>query len=150
MSKKTLKIVVPLAALGVLAISLAACGHRHRCSRMNPEKVDKMVSFHLDDALDDLDATKEQRITMHAVKDRVLIEARLLREKMQQSRQGVIDELKSDNPDSERLHKELDQQIELVREFAHKGLDELLLVHKTLTPEQRAEIEERIQDRWHH
>jgi Spy/CpxP family protein refolding chaperone len=129
-------VVTVVGLTGMLATACKPHGHRH----FNPEKVNKFVTWHINDVLDDLDANEEQRTAILTVKDQVLADIRELKETMPRDRQAVMEELTKGEPDAEKLHTLLDAKIDRLRSFAHKELDNLLAVHGTLTPEQRAEL----------
>ena len=57
-----------------------------------------------------------------------------------------IGEWIKDEPDADRVHAIIDERIEAFRAVAHKAADEALATHALLTPEQRAEIGERIRE----
>ena len=69
------RIVIGLAlGVGVLALSGFAWGWHHH--RHDPARMAQFVTERVDDALDDVDATAEQREKIHAVKDRMLARAK--------------------------------------------------------------------------
>ncbi|RKH71291.1 Spy/CpxP family protein refolding chaperone [Corallococcus aberystwythensis] len=136
--KKTLAI----AGTAVVAVTLLTgfgFGRHHR-GTPDPERIHQMVTWKLDDKLDDLDATEAQRTSIHAVKDRLLNEGRGLMEGQQAARTEAVTQLASDTPDAAKLHALVDARIDAARAFAHKAVDAVLEVHRTLTPAQRQEL----------
>lgn len=113
----------------------------------NPERIKQMVSWKLNDKLDDLNATDAQRKSINAVKDRLLDEGSKLMEEQQAARSEAFAQLASDTPDAQQLHALVDARIDAMRAFAHKMTDAALEVHGTLTPEQRKELADEIRER---
>ncbi|WP_338864118.1 Spy/CpxP family protein refolding chaperone [Myxococcus stipitatus] len=103
----------------------------------NPERFKQVVTWKLNDKLDDVGATEAQRQSIHAVKDRLFDEGVQLAEGQHATRSEVVAQLESDKPDAQALHALVDARIEALRAFAHKATDAVLEVHGTLTPEQR-------------
>src|SRR4051812_39685572 len=89
----------------------AGCGRapdpQERFARMQ-----QMVTSHLNDQLDELKATPDQRAKIMAIKDRVLQQARSHfeqgREQGQADRQWAINQLTSDAPDKNALYAKAD------------------------------------------
>ena len=134
--------VLAVCVVGVSSV-LAGCRHRHR---HDPEKVKKMATWFVEDALDDLDATDEQRQAIHASKDRILAEGLALKAEGKKAQMEVYVEWQKAEPDVERVHALIDERIDAFRVVAHKAADEVLATHALLTPEQRAEVSERIRE----
>jgi Spy/CpxP family protein refolding chaperone len=110
----------------------------------------QMVTWRLNDKLDDLDATDAQRQSIHGVKDRVFNEGLSVMEENRAARAEALTQLESDNPDAQKLHALVDARIDAMRAFAHKVTDAVLEVHRTLTPEQRKELATEIRERAGH
>jgi Spy/CpxP family protein refolding chaperone len=113
----------------------------------DPARMAAFVTDHVDDALDDIDATPEQRAKIHAVKDRLLARGQALREGRAQTHAEVLAQWKSETPDAAKLHAMVDERFEAMRALAHEAVDSGVEVHGTLTPEQRAELTEKIERR---
>jgi Spy/CpxP family protein refolding chaperone len=125
------------------------CGHGH--GGRDPARMAAFVTDHVDDALDDLEATPEQRQRIHAVKDRLLERGQALRAGKGDTHAELLAQWKAESPDRARLHAMVDERIEAMRAFAHEAVDGAAEVHATLTPEQRAEVTrkmERRMERW--
>jgi protein CpxP len=106
----------------------------------DPERVKQMITWKLNDKLEDLDATDAQKQSVNAVKDRLFEDGKRLAEEHQATRLEVLTQLESDTPDAQKLHGLVDARIDAVRAFAHKVVDAALEVHRTLTPAQRKEL----------
>jgi Spy/CpxP family protein refolding chaperone len=131
-----------LAAVALLAGFRGGCGgHRHG---HDPAEVAAFVTDRVDDALDDLDATPEQRQRIHAVKDRLLAEGTRLRGARAETHREVIAQWDAAEPDAARLHALVDSRIEEMRAMAHQAVDAAVEVHGALTPEQRAKVSRKL------
>jgi Spy/CpxP family protein refolding chaperone len=148
MKKTAIRTVVVLTAVGLVA-TVVACSRPCARHRMNPEKAKKFVTWKVDDVLDDLEATDEQRQEIHAVKDKVFEDVRVLKEDLRGDRMTFLTEMKKDKPDSDLLHRKLDGHINRLRAFAHQELDNLLRAHASLTPEQRAQLLSKAEEHMH-
>jgi Spy/CpxP family protein refolding chaperone len=113
----------------------------------NPERIKQMVTWRLNDKLDDIDATDAQRQSINAVKDRLFDEGAALMEEQKGARAEAFNQLASENPDPQKLHALVDARIDAMRAFAHKMTDAALEVHGTLTPEQRKELADEFRER---
>ena len=143
MWKKTLLTIAGVAAIAVGYLTLTGfrghggpgCG-----GRGDPARMERMIASHLDDVLDDLDATAEQRTRIVAVKDRLFAEGKALRQGKEGLHQDLLAQWESTNPDVARVHSVIDQKGDAMKGFAHKVADGLAEVHGILTPEQRAKL----------
>jgi Spy/CpxP family protein refolding chaperone len=133
-----------LVVLGVLVTLVAWRGH-HRMH--DPAEVAAFVTDRVDDALDDLDATPDQRTRIHEVKERMLAAARKIHGDGADDRVAVLDAWKSPTPDAARLHALVDARVDAMRALAHQAVDAGIEVHDTLTPEQREKVTRKIERR---
>ena len=142
--KKTVPVLVGLAALFALATGFrGGCGgHGH-----DPASVDRMVTSHLEDALEDLDATPAQKAQVMALKDRLLQRGAALRQGNQDTRRQLLAQWDSASPDRAAVHALVDARIDAMRAFAHEAADAAVDLHGILTPEQRAKISKKVHRR---
>ena len=140
MVAKAGKWVVTAAALAGGFVLLSGFGPRRQ---MNPEKVDKFLTFRINDALDDIKATPEQREKILAIKDQLLPEFLNARTDRRETRQQLVAQWRSENPDPKAVYAAIDAEVERRRALAHKAADALLQVHAILTPEQREQLQGR-------
>jgi Spy/CpxP family protein refolding chaperone len=124
-------------ALVLTAFSGGGCGH-HRPA--DPEAVAARVTEHVDDALDDLDATPEQRTRIRAIVERTLAAGRPLHEDGKAAHAEALAQWKATTPDAAKLHALVDERVEALRAFAHQAVDGAVEAHDVLTAEQRAKI----------
>ncbi len=138
-----------LLAVGLVtltAFSGGGCfGHRgHR----DPAQVAAFVTNRVEDALDDLDATPDQRAKILAIKDRMLDAAKQVHADQGATHDAFLNAWKADQPDAAQLHALVDQRVEEMRKLAHQAVDAGVEVHGILTPDQRAKVTKKI-ERWH-
>lgn len=152
-----MKKVLGIAAAGLLAVAgvvaltgfRGGCGgHGHGRGGHDPERMAAFVTDHVDDALDDLDATPDQRARIHAVKERLLAAGAKAREGRKAAHGALLAEWKSEAPDRARLHALVDERVEEMRALAHEAVDAGVEVHGVLAPEQRAKLGRKA-ERWH-
>ena len=125
---------------GVAVLGATGCGHH----RPDPARMEKMVTHRVDDALDDLKATPEQRQKITAVKDRLLLDARSLRADHRATVKEALGLWEASSFDRARALALVDARIDAMRTMAHEAVDAAAEVHATLTPEQRAQVSQRL------
>lgn len=125
---------------GVAVLGATGCGHH----RPDPARMEKMVTHRVDDALDDLKATPEQRQKITAVKDRLLLGARTLRADHPATVKEALGLWEASSFDRARALALVDARIDAMRTLAHEAVDAAAEVHATLTPEQRAQVSKRL------
>ena len=135
----------PLAHV-LAAVVLVATGFRGGCGGhgRDPASVDQMVTSHLEDALENLDATPAQKTQVMALKDKLLQKGLALRQGNQDVRRQLVAQWDSDTPDRAKVHALVDARIDAMRAFAHEAADAAVDLHGILTPEQRAKISKKI------
>lgn len=143
-----------LAILGLSIAALFSFGAIGGCDRgplahgrMSPDKLKKLAEIHLDDALDDLDATAEQRARIFTLKDRVIDETAGLRDARKQLMSDLLAEWGKDTPDADKARAAVDRSVEELRQVGYQLVDAGVDLHSVLTPEQRTALTERIKER---
>ncbi len=144
MTRKNALPVALVAAAALLAIP-AGCGRHH--GRADPARVDRYVTAHLDDMLDDLDATAPQRARVHELKDKLMKDGAALHQGQRDARKELVAQWDSAAPDAAKVHALIDARIDAFRAFAHEAADAGLELHGLLTPEQRAKVSKKIHRR---
>ncbi len=151
MWKRIGMVAAAVVLLGVGLVGLMAftggggwCHHGHR----DPAQVAAMVTSHVEDALDDLHATPDQRTRILAVKDRMLAAGQAVHADQKATHDAFLAAWKSDAPDAASLHALVDQRADELRKLAHEAVDAGVEVHGILTPDQRAQVTRKI-ERWH-
>jgi periplasmic protein CpxP/Spy len=146
--KKVLSSIAVLAALAAGFVLLTGfrggCGSHHHAGAAS---VDKMITAHLDDTLDDLKATDGQRAQILALKDKLVKDGVALHQGQADAKKALVAQWDSATPDRAAVHALVDARIDAIRAFAHQVADAGLDLHGTLTPEQRAQISKKIHRR---
>lgn len=131
-----------LGALALVAV-VALTGFRGGCGRpdhRDPAQVAAFATARLDDALDDVDATPDQRARIQAIKDRVLARAQALRAGREDARQALLAEWSAASVDRAKVHALVDARAAELQALAHEVADAAIEAHGVLTPEQRAKL----------
>jgi periplasmic protein CpxP/Spy len=136
-----------LFGVGAVAVAASGCAWRHHGSR-DPAQVAAMATKHVEDVLDDLNATPDQRTRILAIKDRLLAAVQAAHADRKATHEAVLAAWKSDAPDAAGLHALVDQRMDELRKLAHQAVDSGVEVHGVLTPDQRAQLTRKI-ERWH-
>jgi len=145
------KVLSSIAVLAVLAAGFVlltgfrgGChGHHHA----DAASVDKMITAHLDDTLDDLKATDAQRAQVLALKDKLVKDGVALHQGQADAKKALVAQWDSATPDRAAVHALVDARIDAIRAFAHQAADAGLDLHGILTPDQRAQISKKIHRR---
>jgi Spy/CpxP family protein refolding chaperone len=126
--------------LGVVALTgfRGGCGgHGHG---RDPAQVAAFVNDRLDDALDDLEATPDQRTRIHGIADRLLAEGKAIHAGHDEARAALLAEWKAEKPDRAKLHALVDARADALRKLAHDAVDAGIEAHEVLTPAQREKV----------
>ena len=130
-----------VAAVLVAGAAYAAMGPMH--GRM----MHHMISERIDDALDYIDATPQQRAVVEQSKETILgaIQARMQSHKGEHAK--MVDLLTADNLDTNALYAIADQKASDIKDLAKVIVPEIQKIHDTLTPAQRQKLAARIKAR---
>jgi Spy/CpxP family protein refolding chaperone len=130
-----------VAGLGLVTIALlAGFTWSHARGPMDPKRMERFINWRVNDAMDEIQASPNQRNTVLAVKDRLLPEAQRMMGERGAIHEQFAQAWKSEKPDGKALHSALDQRMDEFRAFAHKALDGALEIHAVLTPAQREQL----------
>jgi Spy/CpxP family protein refolding chaperone len=111
--------------------------------------MEQRLSAHLDEVLEDIEATPEQRERILAVKDRLLQKARALHAHRREGMRELLAEWEAPTVDAARIHARIDARSQELQAFAHEAADALAEVHAVLTAEQRAKVARKWKRRMH-
>ncbi|MET0556014.1 MAG: periplasmic heavy metal sensor [Vicinamibacteria bacterium] len=106
----------------------------------DPEMVHKFIQFAVNEKLDAIEATPEQRQKVRAVSDRLLLEAKALHQGKRELHDELLELLAQEEPDAARVKALVHARVEEFSRFADDATDGLLELHRTFTPEQRAQL----------
>ncbi len=141
---RTLSVLLALGAGLVLLTAFqggGCAGHR------DPARMERMLANHLDDVLDDLDATDAQRQQIRAIKDDLVAKARGIHAAQPNLRRELVAQWDAQSPDMTKVHALVDQRLASVKAFADEVADAAGKLHAILTPEQRAKISKKLHRR---
>lgn len=106
----------------------------------DPEMVHRFVRFAVNEKLDAIQATPEQRRKVGEVAERLIKQAQALRQGREDLHGEVLALLAEDEPDAARVRALVQGRLKDFERFADDATDALLELHGTLTPEQRAKL----------
>ncbi len=141
--KKAIALALVLAA-GVVTLTAfrhAGFGPHGR----DPAKVAAYVKAHVDDVLDDVNATPDQRQQIQALVSGVLDQAKTVHQGQADAHEQLLAAWEADQPDAAALHALVDQRVDQMRALAHAAVDAGVKAHGILTPDQRAKITKKLQ-----
>ncbi len=151
-SKKWFLILgIPL--VSAIGLSVLASGGRHGLMAfdgghcfMKPDRIAQIIDWKLNDFMDEIDATADQREKVMAEVDALIGEAKAMHSDMQDPHRVLLEQWKSDSPDMSIIQKHLDEGAAMKKAFAGKIAEALLEIHDILTPEQRDKVASHIED----
>lgn len=137
--KKILTPVFAVAGVAAAVALLAGFGPMRR-GHMDPAHMQRMVQHHVDDTLDDLDASQQQRQAIQPLVDATFKDMTVFHQDNAKARAQLVEAMGEDNPDRKALHGQVDQRVDAFRALAHRMLDRTLEAHDVLDAKQRAAL----------
>ncbi len=134
-----------LAGLGTLLVAGGAFARHGFHHRHDPERFKTIINWKVDDVLDDINATDDQRAKINAVKDRLFEEGVKAHGDRDAMREKLMQAWLSDNPDREMLRNLANEKHAAMQAMADKFIDGAIEVHAVLTPEQRKQVAQRFE-----
>jgi Spy/CpxP family protein refolding chaperone len=135
-------------ALGFVALTGFAGGCGHHRGHGDPAQTAAFVNARVDDLLDDVDATPDQRTRIHAIAQKLVADGQKLHAENKGTHETLLAEWKAEQPDRAKLHALVDARIDALRAFAHEAVDSGVEAHGVLTPPQREKLTKKA-ERWH-
>lgn len=145
------KPVVVVAAVSAVVLLSAFGPGRFGCGGTPEERFDRAQSYAADrinDKLDDLEATDAQRARISQIEQALFAEAKPLVLSNRQVKLEIVNELRGETPDAAKLHALVDARAAEYQALAHRMVDAAVEVHGLLTPEQRAELNAELAERF--
>ncbi|MEL6179809.1 MAG: hypothetical protein AAFS10_12695 [Myxococcota bacterium] len=132
-----------------LATCLTACrGRNHQPpEEITLQDAQRRTTERLGWVLDDLDADAQQRTALTALAEALVAEGYPLRDLRKPTREAMVRELLSGNPDAKVVHGTVDGVAGPLKAFARSATTSALKAHGILNAEQREELAEEWQDR---
>jgi hypothetical protein len=143
MTRRTKLGLMATAAIGLVAgaTAFAAGAHGGR-----PALMKRMVTAVIDDALDAAQVTADQRVTIHAARDRVFAAAQEMRRNRRALLEEVLATFEADTVDPVRLQALRAQHEEEHRQIADAIGQALVETHAVLAPAQRKVLADYVRD----
>ncbi len=142
--RKSIPVLLAIAAGFVLLTGFGHCG---RDAHADPARVERIVTEHLDDALDDLKATDAQRAQVHGLKSQLLQDGQRFAAGQREARKALVAQWDAAQPDAAQVHALVDARMDALRSLAHETADAAIQLHGILTPDQRAQLSKKIHRR---
>jgi Spy/CpxP family protein refolding chaperone len=130
-----------LGLTGVLALAAfkGGGGHGHGFGH------EGFFGARIDDMLEEVDATPQQREQVRAIADRLREKGRALRAERDQSEHAaLVAQWEQGNLDRARLLAHVNERAERMKAFGQDVADAMIEVQNILTPEQRAKVAEKM------
>ncbi len=137
--------VMAVVALGLVTLTGFHGGCGRRGHGRDPAQMAAFLTERVDDALDDVDATPDQRDRIHAIKDRLLAAGQEAHAGQREAHDAIVAEWKAEAPDRAKLHALVDARAEAFRKLGHEAVDAGIEAHDVLTPAQREEITRKLE-----
>ena len=129
-----------VAALALGGAVFASCSHGGGHGKMSPERMKTMVTWKVNDVLDDVDATSAQRKAILDATYKVLADFQKLHARSEANHGKLLSELESSQPRADVFHAMIDERGEAFRAFLHRSVDTLLAANEVLSREQREQL----------
>lgn len=147
MNTKSKLLVAGSAVLAFVVLSGFRGGHGHMgWGPRDPERVKQMLTWRMDDRLEELKATDAQKQALHGLKDSLFEDGKRLFEEQKGAREQMLQQWESPHPDAQAVHALVDARVDAFRAFAHKVADAALEAHRLLTPEQRQQVTDDVRE----
>lgn len=140
-----------LVAAGVLATGLLIVGSLAGCGRSAhhwgyDRGFEGLTGRRLEYALDRIKATEAQRVEIRAILGRLADQTKAFDASADQAAQILRTQWTSESLDVAQLQEVVEAQAAQVRRAGNEGVDEMAALHRVLTPQQRAQVAEWMED----
>ena len=141
-------------AVLVVPLAVASSGWG-RCKPKSPEEAKERAGFFAEKVLDRVDATDEQREEVDALLDEIVPEVFAMKLEGRALKQRIHEALGAEQIDPVELEALRKEALVMADKASKKAVEGVLRASEILTPEQRAEIHEMIEEkrsrfqRWH-
>lgn len=140
--KKKRALIQTIITIIVPGLLLTGCHHPRTTAS---ERFEKKVEKHIEQVLNSIDATDEQKTRIHAIADAIQQDFATTYRNRSFDYHEALENVFSDHPYAPQLHEQLDAKAEKMNAFSHRMLDRLLEINAVLTPEQRSELKQKFQ-----
>lgn len=136
----------------VILLGGASLGCASETEKTPEDRMVELVDQRVEQALDDIAASDQQRKRVHAIKDELVDEFKRVHAEHEGTRQVVEELWLQDEPDKKKAHELVDKRFDEMRATAHRVTDAAFELHDVLTPEQRRKLADQVKERrrcWH-
>jgi len=130
-------------ALGLGGVWAVAAHSGFRCGSHGPHgsaMMHKFVDFTVNEKLDEIKATDEQRQKVQEIKDRLMKDGHALHESHGALHESLVKLLEQDQVDPAQVKALVHQRTDALVRFADEAADAAVELHDVLTPEQRKQL----------
>ena len=114
------------------------------------EKMERFVEWKVEDMLDEIDATDDQREKVHAIAAAALTDMEEFRDFGREGRQALIEALTQETVDREALETLRQNKLAAADRASQRLLTALADTAEVLTPAQRQELAAELESHWRH
>ena len=114
------------------------------------EKMERFVEWKVEDMLDEIDATDDQREKVHAIAAATLADMEEFRDFGREGRQALIEALTQETVDREALETLRQNKLAAADRASQRLLTALADTAEVLTPAQRQELAAELESHWRH
>src|SRR5205814_7676270 len=105
-----------------------------------PRMMKHMLSAHIEDAEDSINATPQQRQVIETAKQNIFKALDAQAGTRKAAHQQIVALLAADKLDTVKLNALVDEQVRAAGEIGHDIVAQVATVHASLTPDQRAQL----------
>ncbi len=91
-----------------------------------------------------LDLTEDQEVQLVRIRRALREERKALKATRKTDRAAMKAEMAKETPNAQVLHQLLDKRMNMKRSIAHSAIDKMLAFRATLTPDQKAQLQQRM------
>ena len=140
LEKKTTITLVVVGA--VVAATAVACGHHAR--HPSPKIMQRLVLGHVDDMMDEVDASDDQRATFESAAQTILTDALAMHEAHKADKAEMLKVLSAPTVDRDAVKSHIEAKLDTVEAFALRSVDTLIDAFETLDDPQKQILLEKL------
>jgi|GEM_PF-1737979 len=141
--------IVGIAVLAIAAITGVAAAAARRAHR-DPQQVHDFINRRVDRLMAAINATDAQRAQINQIKEKLFSEGMDLRQSQRALRRDLLATWDAPQVNPDDVNARVDKQVEAFRAFAHDAANASIQLHDILTPEQRAQLKQELQNHMGH
>jgi len=127
-------------------VGLAGFGWSHHHGCHSDKFLQMIVGAHVDEVLDDLKATPEQRAQINQLKDGLTADFKAIHDGHQTLLTALVQQFPSDRLDAASIDADSDSLVKAHEKLQQDLRNAVVQVHNVLTPAQRQQVASKLQD----